>query len=432
MFGWAVAVGVLAAGCGGSPSTVSAGGGSIPGPVDPGTAGTLSIHMVPDGLPGALAPPAAVAVAGADAPVQITAINLVLATLELRTAGTDDGWRPVPLTAPVPAGLPASAEGLALALYPPGPMPLVLASQVLWPPGSYDAIRYTLAAGGSFQTSDGDTHDLPAPGPFIRSMGLPEAINVVTQAATDLWITFSVASVIEPDTANPGSFLLLPGPVRGYDRAQTGTIQGTLRTPDPAAAPSAPPVALAGATVTAQLELPAGAPSATIPFRTAVTADDGSFTLDLLPRNYTWCVVTQPLVTSATGVTASYAAGVSPDLALGSPPYDKLTIPDLVLALAPLGGTLSGKVATLPGPGQAKWVQVNQPVNLGGAPFMFVLRAQPVAADGSFAFPLLPPGAYAAEAETYTQDPTTDLLFSSQTTTSFDLEAGDSLSITFP
>ena len=413
MLGLAAALGLLA-GCGASPSTAPSVASQIAGPVDPATAGRLSVHLVPDGLPGQVAQEA------------VTQIKLVLASLELRSAGTEV-WRPVPLASPTPAdpALPATTDGLPLALLTASSAsPLVLASDAPWPPGSYDAMRFTPAAGGSFETG-GATHDLETPDPFIRSMGLPEVIAVATGESTDLWITFSVASVIQPDPASEGSFQLLPGPVRGYDLAQTGTIEGTLAAPSPTA-----PKPLAGAIVTAQLELPEGASSAAIPFRTAVTGADGRFTLDLLPRNHTWCVVSQAALTEA-GVTASYAVAVSPGITLGAPPNDKQSS-DLQAAWVPEGGDLTGKVATHGDPDQVKWVQVNQEVDVGGVPCVFAVRDQPVAADGTFNFPLLPPGTYSAVLATFTQGPDTDLMFQTESSGSFDLAGGTRVALTFP
>jgi hypothetical protein len=284
-------------------------------------------------------------------------------------------------------------------------------------------MRFTLADGSFFATTAGGfAEDLETPAPFIRSMGLPGTVNVATDQATDLWITFSVADLIRPDPDNEGSYLFLPGPVRGYDRAQTGAILGTLTAPDPANPVN--PVPVAGATVTAQLLLPEGAPSGALPFRTAVTAADGSYTLDLLPRNYTWCAVSQAMVGAS-----SYDAGVSPGLALGSPPFDQ-RVANFALTLAPEASTLSGQVGTPASPGQTQWVQVNQSVTLGGLPWVFAMRYLPVAVDGRFSVPLLPPGTYSAVLGTFSQDPVQGLVEQTTSTAWFDLEG--SMAITFP
>ena len=116
-WGAALALALLACGCSGHPGAQVAGTGTPP-PVDPATAGSLTVTLVKDGL-------------GED----LAQLNLAFRKLEVRSGGL---WRPVlDLPAPAPAVNVLAATSQA---------PAVLASSpgVAWPPGPCDALRITL------------------------------------------------------------------------------------------------------------------------------------------------------------------------------------------------------------------------------------------------------------------------------------------------
>jgi len=375
-------------GCGGGDPSTLAGAG---GPVDPAGAGTLTVHLVPDGLPGPLGQ-----------------LNLALSALELRVAGS---WRPVPLTLPGPTVDILGATPAA---------PLVLASKVPWPEGGNDAMRFTLGDGSTVQlATDGSDHILAAPGQFVSGMGLPGSFSIAPQADTDLWITFSVADVAVPDPRESGNYLFVPGPVRGYDRAATGSISGRVT----GTAPAEP---LAGAAVTAQLQRVEGEGDA-VAFRTVRTDAEGHFSLDLLPKGYTWCVVSQP------AQAAAHFPQVSPGFALGNAPFDTY---QTTLACAPvaLPGTVSGTLAAAFDPAVRAVVDLVQEIPAGGVPFRYVLRSAlvEVDADGrrSFSIPLVPPGIYTAVLNDYSLGPM-GLLNETRSTARFLVPAGGKVTLTF-
>lgn len=357
-------------------------------PVDPATAGTLTVHLVQDGLPG-----------------PFSHLNLVLAALELRVAGT---WRPVPLDAP---GQPVDL------LAADSRRPLTLAAQVPWPAGASDAMRFTLGPGCTVQFAGDDpqTHyPLAAPGTFLRTMGLPGSFSVTAHTTTDLWIAFDVENVVQPDFAGASSYVFSPGPVRGYDLGATGSPSGTLTTQ---AAAGAEP--LQGAAVTAQLQLQGSQPSAAIAFRTVATDAGGHYTLDLLPAvpGTRWCVVAQPVVG-----TASYY------------PQASHAATDLSFVPAAIPGSLAGTVQAAPGLSGEDTVDLVQELTVDGVPCAFVLRSAVLAPEEggfSFSFPAVPPGTYAAVLNDYSQSPGLGLVDQARPTVRFVVAAGAQTVIVF-
>lgn len=390
--GLAAALLLAAPGCGGGdPSTLQVPGAGAGGPVDPARSGTLTVQLVPDGLPGPM-----------------SGLNLALAALELRV---DGDWRPVPLTLP---GATADILGAA-----PG-APLVLATQVPWPEGGIDAMRFTLGSGSTVRLAADDTeHSLAAPPVLMAGMGLPGSLRVAAQEDAGLWITFSVTQVAAPDPLDPENYLFVPGPVRGYDKAATGSLSGAVT------GPAGP---LAGAVVSAQLQRLEGEPSDAIAFRTAQTDGEGHYSLDLLPKGYTWCVVSQPVL------EAAYYPRTSPGFALGSAPFDAYEA-TLACAPAPFPGKVSGTLAEKASPGHWAVVDLVQEIPSAGVPFRYELRSAAVEEDfeglRSFSIPSVPPGIYAAVLNDYSLDPDLGRVGRSQATARFVVAAGGHVVLAF-
>jgi len=362
---------------------------------DPASYGTLTVHLVPDGLPGAL-----------------SHLYLVLLALEVRVAGQ---WRPVPLAHP-----DLTLDLLAAT----SQSPLLLASKVPWPGGANDAMRFSLGPSSQAQLAAEDTetfHNLEVPGQFVSSMGLPGSFYVTAQTDTDLWIAFSVANVVLPDQANLDKYVFCPGPVRGYDKAATGAISGSLTT-RAAAGP------LHGAAVTAQLEQAQGTGTA-IAFRTVASDDLGHYTLDLLPKGRTWCVVSQPLAG-----TEAYYPQASPGFALGGAPFDRYET-SLAFAPVPTPGLVSGTVAAGVAPGAEDVVDLVQSIPIAGVPYAFVLRSalveQITEGEFSFRFSDVPPGIYHAVLNNYVWSADLGLLDQTRTTAGFVVAAGSQITLQF-
>jgi len=383
----------LMVGCGGGALAVQDPDSQSVAPIDPATAGTLTVKLVPDGPAGAL-----------------SSLSLVFTALELRQAGQ---WRAVPLSAPGTAVDLLAASSAA---------PRVLASAVPWPVGSNDALRFTLGQGNGIQLAAEDTgfHTLTVPAQVVSTLGPPGSFSVATGAETELWITFSVADVALPDPEDSEVYHFFPGPVRGYDRAATGSLSGGLATL--AAAP------LAGATVSAQRMLDTGEEGAALAFRTVTSDAEGHYQLDLLPLGYTWCVVSQPSVADVV-----YLPAASPGFALGRAPFDAY---ETSLAFRAGGaGTVSGTLATPPGADSRVTVDLVQEMLAGGVACSFVLQSAPLLADGQggygFRFAAVPPGIYAARLNRYSLSGSLGLLDQTASTARFVVSAGQNVALTF-
>jgi hypothetical protein len=317
-------------------------------------------------------------------------LNLVLASLEVRVGGT---WRPVTLDSPG-----STIDVLAGS----SQAPLTLATNVPWPAGADDAIQFDLGPNSTVQFSTdaaGASHNLASPGSFVTVMGLPGSFSISPQTNTDLWITFDVESVVQPDPANDGGYVLFPGPIRGYDKGATGSITGTLTSQAVTGPPAVAAAPLQGAVVTAQLQAQDGDPGAAIAFRTAVTDANGNFTLDTLPKGYTWCAVSLPVAG-----TAVYYPQASAGLAIANAPYNTYQT-NLAFLPAPTPGSVAGTVNSSPPTGQEDVVDLIQEIPIDGIPYRFVLSSAVVgvASGGgySFSFPSLPPGIYSAVCNDY-------------------------------
>jgi hypothetical protein len=253
---------------------------------------------------------------------------------------------------------------------------------------------------------------------------------VPAQGSTDLWIAFGVSRAILPDAANDGGYVFIQGPIRGFDKGATGTISGTLTSQEVTGRPDVPAAPLAGAAVTAQLLAEDGQPGVAIAFRTVLTDVQGHYSLDLLPKGYTWCVVSQPVAG-----TEIYYPQASPGFAMGGAPFDQYQS-SMAFALAAIPGSVSGTVAQGPGVSQEDVVDLIQEIPIGGVPCRFVVGSAVVedtGAEGSFAFsfPAVAPGIYSAVFNNYTQSLTQGLVDQTQPTAGFVVSAGSKTGISF-
>ena len=425
-------------GCGGGSGPQAAAPAAAPDA--PGAAGTLTVQLVPDGLAPAL-----------------SQLNLVLQGLDIEV---DGAWRPVPLDAlalrggAIPAAQPMNVLALTLDSPP-------LATGVAWPAGTYERFRLTLGAGSTVQLSSdssGTNDPLSVQGVLISSMGLPGSIQVKPSTTTRFCIAMDVNSVVSEDPLNPGTYVLEPGPVRGYDLGATGSISGTL-SPVVTVPPADNPVILAGVTVTAQLLEPSSANSSMLTFRTVQTDSQGSYKLDLLPLGYTWCVVSQPIVAAqpATDVqpataALAYEAKAGQGVSLGLAPSNAATR-NLLFAPVAATGALNGTVALTAAAGELDGVDLVQTFSFAGVPASFVVQSAPVvlpvvtptppsaaplsraafsaASPATFAFPVAPPGTYQAVLNRYTYSSLNGISLQRTPTAPFRIKAGEVTVITF-
>ena len=405
--GLVVTLALALTGCGGSSSPPAWHSG--PGVTG---SGTLTVHLLADGLAPAF-----------------SQINLLLQGLELQVNGA---WVPVPLDAlqltdgVIPAVQPMDVLGLTAA----SP---ALATSVPWPAGNYALMRLTFAMGkgNSVQLSadsTGASYPLTPPAAIVSGMGLPGAFAVQAGSNTDFWIAMDVASVISADPANPGQYLFNPGPVRGYDRAATGTISGTLA-PATTVPPAAEQVTLAGVPVTAQLLEPAAVNGSMLAFRTVQTDANGAYSLDLLPLGHSWCVVSQPILAAQPPAAAQvYLAATGQGIALGLAPAN-VGVSDLQFLPAGATGALNGTFSESPAPGELDVVDLVQSFAFAGVEVPFVVQSAPVlaaaaSAPGGFAFPYVVPGSYQAVLNRYSDSPSTGVLNQRSVTAPFVITPG--------
>lgn len=420
----------LGLGCGGGTSIPDP--SSAPGPVADApvaTDGFLNVYLVKDGL----------------AP-QYTELNVLLSSLELQVDGV---WKPVPLTAPGagPDGAPPPPGAQSvdlLTLTPDNPRPL--ASQVPWPAGKNTKLRLTLGAGGSVVlAADESRQDLLAPEAILANLGLPGSFSIAPKTAKDLWITLDVSQVNPPETEG-APYVFKPVAVRGYDKAATGSITGTLKPWVAADSTANEPPALAGVRVTAQLQRPDTADGAMLAMRSVATDAEGKYTLDLLPLGYTWCVVSQPQAGPLV-----YGAAAGDGIALGLAPFNQASC-DLVFSPQEGAGTLKGTVAGPFAAGETDTVDLVQAFPMGGIPYRFTVRTVPVArttttatvagtsgaADvttttttGAFTFQSVPPGSYFAILNRVQDAPGHEASNQRTFTAAFVLSPGKTMSIHF-
>ena len=403
----ALGLGVLALGCGGSVSSPT----PAPQAAAPPANGILNVYLTSNGL----------------APT-FGQMNLLLSGMSVEVGGT---WTKVPLDAlqAAPAGgtpggssdgstdgsTDGSSDGTSTGTSAPpasqsvdllslsSAAPATLATSVPWPGGPNTGVRLVLASGATVQLAeDGSSHPLEVQTVLDASMGLPGGFSVVPGFATNLWLVVDVANAALPDPNDVTSYVFAPLAVRAYDKAATGSIKGQLTAAQ--ASNAGAPAPLAGATVTAQLAEPLAAAGAGVVFRTAVTDASGMYTLDLLPLDWAWCVVSQP-----TAGTTVYAAAAGAGAELGQAPYnaDQGLAPfnadtsNVVCSPATATGAVSGTLTWAPAAGEVDVVDLVQSLGTGAAPCDATVQSALVAA-GAFSFPVVPAGTYRAVLNRYT------------------------------
>jgi hypothetical protein len=386
----------------------------------PATQGLLNVYLVTDGQASLF-----------------SHMNLLISGMAMEVGGV---WTNVPLN-PDPAAPtdpttsapgPPATQTVDLLAPLTSAAPASLATKVPWPEGLNTTFRFELAQGATVTLASDDAatpHPLVVQRTLMAGMGLPGGFNVVGGTSTDMVIVLNLNNATSPDLTDPASFDFVPLAVRGYDKAATGTLKGTLTgNPPDQGSGTAAPVPLAGVTVTAQLQEPLSAGGAGVSFRQTTTADpDGTYALDLLPLGYTWCAVAQP-----PGGPVVYEAQAGDGVRLGDVPYNTGTS-NAVFSPAGPTGTLTGTLTTIPPAlGEVDVVDLMEtfPAGVDGTPFSVTVQSTPVAA-GAFSFPLVPPGIYFAVLNRYTYSPTLGITFLPDATNAFLIASGNTTAIHF-
>jgi hypothetical protein len=249
------------------------------------------------------------------------------------------------------------------------------------PAGAYGQMRLILGPSNSVKLLDGTVHPLKVPSG--QQSGVKMTVNFDVQPGTtsDVFVDFDAhKSVFVHEAGASGKYLLRPT-VRAFDRMVTGSISGTL-TVEGSLAP------LPNVVVTAQTT-GAGGPSVA---RSTTTDAAGHYVLDLLPRDITYYVVSQPVIYDVAGVpTASYAPEASGPLSItASVPTPKY---DAAFALAAATGTVTGAITPAAIDPQVDGVQARLPLAAGGSTQTFIVRSAPAtvtATSETYSLPLLP------------------------------------------
>jgi hypothetical protein len=315
------------------------------------------------------------------------AINLNVQSVQIHQSGTSDdsGWITV-----------ASPNKTIDLLTLQGGVVEALASNHTIGVGTYQMLRLVLGSGNTLILADGTSVPLTVPSGMQSGIKIPLTFTVQAGTTADVWIDFDGAHSIHVVETGSASYILRPV-VHGFMQVATGSVSGTLT--GPAGLP------LAGAEVMAQSIDAAG--EVTL-LRTAITSATGTYTLNLLPINQTFYVVSQPMVG-----TAVYSAQASGAIILTTSQATATANLSFTLALGVggVGGTLSPIAATT----QSDTVYLLQPLptGLSGTANLMVASANTAVGTASetYAFLTVPVGSYQVQAlrSTLNTDGTTTL-----------------------
>jgi hypothetical protein len=230
------------------------------------------------------------------------------------------------------------------------------------PAGHYGQMRLILGTRNTVKLLDGTVAPLKVPSGQQSGVKLTVNFNVQPGTTADVYIDFDAhRSIFVHEAGASGKYMLRPT-VRAYDRLETGSISGTFTF----AGTLAP---LPGAVVTAQT-VTGGVPTVV---RSATTDAAGRYVLDLLPRDGTYFVVSQPAFFDTAGaLLASYEPKASAGLTITA------TAPvrtfDASFTAASATGAVTGAitpVAVLP---QVDSVDARLPLDAGGVLQPFIVR----------------------------------------------------------
>ncbi|HET8732187.1 MAG TPA: DUF4382 domain-containing protein [Anaeromyxobacteraceae bacterium] len=259
-----------------------------------------------------------------------------------------------------------------------GGVTATLANGATLPAGHYGQMRLVLGPNNTVKLLDGTVEPLTVPSG--QQSGVKLTVNFDVQAGTtyDVYIDFDAHnSIFVHEAGASGKYILRPT-VRAYDKLETGSISGTLTV----AGGTAP---LAGVAVTAQT-VTAGSPAVV---RSTLTDAAGHYVLDLLRRDGTYFVVSQPLVTDVAGApVTSYEPKASGGFTITAASPVKTW--DAAFTAASAVGAIGGAVTPIATASQADSVDVQLALDAGGTPQPFILRTVgAVVASGAESYTVL-------------------------------------------
>ena len=252
--------------------------------------------------------------------------------------------------------------------------------------GHYGQMRLVLGPNNTVKLLlDGSVHPLKVPSG--QQSGVKLTVNFDVQAGTtaDVFIDFDAhKSIFVHEAGNSGKYILRPT-VRAFDRMVTGSISGTFTE-----AGSLAPIP--NAVVTAQTVGLSGPSEA----RSTTTNTAGHYVLDLLPRDATYYVVSQPVTYDVAGTpVASYDPRASGPLTISA--TSPTATHDAAFSRATALGGVEGAITPAAVFPQVDMVQVRLPLPAGGATQTLIVRSSSaeVSATGETyslsALPVTPP-----------------------------------------
>lgn len=256
-----------------------------------------------------------------------------------------------------------------------------LANGATLPAGHYGQMRLILGSGNSVVLSDGSTQPLTTPSAMQSGLKLIVSFDVAAGTTADVFIDFDAAHSIQITQTGASNKYILRPTIRAFEKTATGSVSGKLTDGSNAA--------IAGAAVFAETLDNSGNPAIV---RGAVTASDGSYTLDLLPIGGTYFVVSQPIT-----ATASYNAQASAGFMISNSTPAFTWNTSFTQALAT--GTVTGTYASVAASNQSDMVDLIQTLPEGSTASMarFVVQTQMAVVAGlteSYTFSAEPTGDY--------------------------------------
>ena len=293
-----------------------------------------------------------------------------------------------------------------------------LANGATLPAGQYDQMRLILGTGNTVVLSDGSTQPLTVPSGLQTGIKLIVSFDVQAGTTADVFIDFDAAHSIQVVQAGASSKYILRPTVRAFDKTATGSVSGTLT--DGSSNP------IAGAAVYAETLDASGNPTIV---RSAITAADGTYTLDLLPTGGTYYAVSQPIT-----ATASYNAQASAGFMVSSttPTFTWNTSFTQALAV----GTVTGTYASVAASDQYDTVDLIQSLPEGGTATnaAFAVQTQMAVVAGtteSYTFSAEPTGDYTVRSTRTTANADGSTTVSASVTGAGTVTSGGTLTVNF-
>ncbi len=330
--------------------------------------------------------------------LEYSALNLHIVKVEISKDG--EGW--------ITLGTPDVTVNL---LSLTGGVDETLVDGASIPAGTYGQMRLILGDGNTITTPDG-TFPLKVPSGLQTGVKLPVNFVVAPDTTKDVFIDFDAHRSVFVHEAGASQQYILRPVVRAYDKVVTGAVKGVLTD----AATAAP---LAGVEVMAETLDTSG--NATVQ-RTATTATDGSYVLDLLPVGGSYWVVAQPRVAST-----AYQAGAAGAFPITEAVPVVSTGTNLAFSKVESPGGLSGTITPVPSSSQTDEVTLLGTVTVSSVDHTFVLRdvAGAVASGAeTWAIDLLPAGPYSLFVTRATEDGTGGFTFATGPTANATVTAG--------